>query len=132
MTQDEAEKVLSKNKFFIVGTVSSGSGSEINLPGLGISENSVVVTAGNLQLVEGTDYTVNYSLGSVRILNPAILSSGQEINVSFEKADLFNFQTKWLSGARAEYEFDENINLGFTVFHLNERPGGITRFSVGK
>ncbi len=131
MTQDEAEKVLSKNKFFIVGTVSSGSGSEINLPGLGISENSVVVTAGNLQLVEGTDYTVNYSLGSVRILNPAILSSGQEINVSFEKADLFNFQTKWLSGARAEYEFDENINLGFTVFHLNERPGGITRFSVG-
>ena len=67
MTQDEAEKVLSKNKFFIVGTVSSGSGSEINLPGLGISENSVVVTAGNLQLVEGTDYTVNYNLGSVRI-----------------------------------------------------------------
>ena len=99
--------------------------------GLDISENSVVVTAGNLQLIEGTDYTVNYNLGSVRILNPAILSSGQEINVSFEKADLFNFQTKWLSGARAEYQFDDNINLGFTVFHLNERPGGITRFSVG-
>ena len=130
-TQDEAQKILSKNKFFIVGNVSSGSGSEINLPGLDISENSVVVTAGNLQLIEGTDYTVNYNLGSVRILNPAILSSGQEINVSFEKADLFNFQTKWLSGARAEYQFDDNINLGFTVFHLNERPGGITRFSVG-
>ena len=130
-TQDEAQQILSKNKFFIVGTVSSGSGSEINLPGLDISENSVVVTAGNLQLVEGTDYTVNYSLGSVRILNPAILSSGQEVTISFEKADLFNFQTKWLSGARAEYNFDENINLGFTVFHMNERPGGITRFSVG-
>ena len=130
-TQDEAEKILSKNKFFIVGTVSSGSGSEINLPGLDISDNSVVVMAGNLRLVEGTDYTVNYNLGSVRILNPAILSSGQEITISFEKADLFNFQTKWLSGARAEYKFDENINLGFTVFHLNERPGGITRFSVG-
>ena len=42
-TQDEAEKILSKNKFFIVGTVSSGSGSEINLPGLDISDNSVVV-----------------------------------------------------------------------------------------
>lgn len=130
-TQDEAEQILSKNKFFIVGSVSSGSGNEINLPGLDISENSVVVMAGNLRLVEGTDYTVNYNLGSVRILNPAILSSGQEITISFEKADLFNFQTKWLSGARAEYKFDENINLGFTVFHLNERPGGITRFSVG-
>ena len=52
-------------------------------------------------------------------LNPAILSSGQEITMyHLRKADLFNFQTKWLSGARAEYEFDENINLGFTVFHL--------------
>ena len=97
-TQDEAEKILSKNKFFIVGSVSSGSGNEINLPGLDISDNSVVVMAGNLRLVEGTDYTVNYNLGSVRILNPAILSSGQEITISFEKADLFNFQTKWLSG----------------------------------
>ena len=130
-TQDEAEKILSKNKFFLVGTVSSGSGSEINLPGLDISENSVVVMAGNLRLVEGTDYTVNYNLGSVRILNPSILTSGQEVTISFEKADLFNFQTKWLSGARAEYKFDDNIDLGFTVFHLNERPGGITRFSVG-
>lgn len=130
-TQDEAQKILSKNKFFLIGSVSSGSGSEINLPGLDISENSVIVMAGNLRLIEGTDYTVNYNLGSVRILNPAILSSGQEVTISFEKADLFNFQTKWLSGARAEYEFDENINLGFTVFHLNERPGGITRFSVG-
>ena len=130
-THDEAQKILSKNKFFIVGTVSSGSGSEINLPGLDISENSVVVMAGNIRLVEGTDYTVNYNLGSVRILNPSILSSGQEVTISFEKADLFNFQTKWLSGARAEYKIDEEINLGFTVFHLNERPGGITRFSVG-
>ena len=69
-TQDEAEKILSKNKFFIVGSVSSGSGNEINLPGLDISDNSVVVMAGNLKLVEGTDYTVNYNLGSVRILNP--------------------------------------------------------------
>jgi len=130
-TQDEAQQILLKNKFFLVGSVSSGSGSEINLPGLDISENSVVVMAGNLKLIEGTDYTINYNLGSVRILNPSILTSGQEITISFEKADLFNFQTKWLSGARAEYKFDDNVNMGFTVFHLNERPGGITRFSVG-
>tara|TARA_B110000438_G_scaffold49528_1_gene50048 strand:+ start:18456 stop:25547 length:7092 start_codon:yes stop_codon:yes gene_type:complete len=130
-TKSDAKEVLSKNKFFIIGSVSSGSGSEINLPGLDISENSVVVMSGNIQLKEGSDYTVNYNLGSVRIINPAILSSGQEITISFEKADLFNFQTKWLSGARAEYTFDESTNLGFTVFHLNERPGGITRFSVG-
>ena len=130
-TKSDAEKILSKNKFFIIGNVSSGSGSEINLPGLDISENSVVVMAGNIQLKEGSDYTVNYNLGSVRILNPAILTSGQEITISFEKADLFNFQTKWLSGARAEYSFDKSTNIGFTVFHLNERPGGITRFSVG-
>ena len=57
--------------------------------------------AGNIKTCRrATDYTVNYNLGSVRILNPSILSSGQEVTISFEKADLFNFQTKWLSGAQ--------------------------------
>ena len=108
MTQDEAEQILNKNKFFLVGSVSSGGGSEINLPGLGISENSVIVTAGNLQLVEGTDYTVNYNLGTVKILNPSILSSGQEINVSFEKADLLIFKQNGFQ------ELELSINLMIT------------------
>ena len=87
--------------------------------------------SGNIQLVEGKDYTVDYNLGKIKIINTGILTSGKDISVSYEKADLFNFQTKWLSGARMEYKFSDNASLGFTLLHLNERPGGISRYSIG-
>lgn len=127
----QAELDATKNKFFIVGKVTAGSSSEIRLPGVNIAEGSVVVTAGGLLLLEGTDYSVNYNLGSVRILNEGVLNSGNTINVSYEKADLFNFQTRTLTGARFDYRFNDNFNIGATVLHLNERPGGISRYAIG-
>lgn len=130
-TKADAEQVASKNKFFIVGKLQAGSSSEIVLPGISISPNSVVVTAGGTLLTEGLDYTVDYNLGRVRIINEGVLSSGKQINISYEKADVFNFQTRWLTGTRFDYRFSENLNLGATWLHLNERPGGITRYSVG-
>ncbi|MEQ8905575.1 cell surface protein SprA [Ekhidna sp.] len=126
-----AELDATKNKFVIAGRLMAGSSSEITLPGINIAEGSVIVMAGNTPLTEGLDYTVDYNLGRVRILNEGILSSGKTIQVSYEKADLFNFQTRTLTGARFDYRFDENFNIGATVLHLNERPGGISRFAVG-
>lgn len=126
-----AELNASKNKFVIVGKLTAGSASVINLPGINIAEGSVVVTAGGQLLAAGVDYTVDYNLGRVTIINDGILSSGKNISVSYEKADLFNFQTRTLTGARFDYRFNENFNIGATVLHLNERPGGISRFAVG-
>lgn len=126
-----AELNATKNKFVISGRLTAGSSSEITLPGINIAEGSVIVTAGNTPLTEGLDYTVDYNLGRVRILNEGILSSGKTINISYEKADLFNFQTRTLTGARFDYRFNENFNIGATVLHLNERPGGISRYAVG-
>lgn len=126
-----AELNATQNKFVISGRLTAGSSSEIALPGINIAEGSVLVTAGNTPLTEGLDYTVDYNLGRVRILNEGILSSGKTIQVSYEKADLFNFQTRTLTGARFDYRFNDNFNIGATVLHLNERPGGISRFAVG-
>lgn len=126
-----AELNATQNKFVISGLLTAGSSSEITLPGINIAEGSVVVMAGNTPLTEGLDYTVDYNLGRVRILNEGILSSGKTLQVSYEKADLFNFQTRTLTGARFDYRFNENFNIGATVLHLNERPGGISRFAVG-
>lgn len=130
-TKADAELVADLNKYFIKGSFSGGSGSEIVLPGINVAPNSVVVTAGNTPLTEGLDYTVDYNLGRVRILNEGILNSGKTIQIAYEKADLFNFQTRWLTGARFDYKISEKFNIGATVLHLNERPGGITRFAVG-
>lgn len=130
-TKVNAATVASKNKYFILGKFNAGSSSEISLPGINIAPNSVVVTAGNTPLTEGLDYTVNYSIGTVRIINEGILKSGKTINIGYEKADLFNFQARWLYGARADYRFSEKFNIGATLLYLNERPGGVSRFQIG-
>ncbi|MEQ9426448.1 MAG: cell surface protein SprA [Cyclobacteriaceae bacterium] len=130
-TKADAELVASKNKFFILGRFNAGSANEISLPGINIAEGSVIVTAGNTPLTEGLDYTVDYNLGKVRIINEGVLNSGKQIDIAYEQADLFNFQTRWLTGARMDYKLSDEINFGATILHVNERPGGISRFSVG-
>ncbi len=130
-TRNDAQQVSSKDKFFITGKFNAGSSSEIALPGINIAEGSVIVTAGNTPLTEGLDYTVDYNLGRVRIINDGILSSGKTINIGYEKADLFNFQARWLYATRLDYQFNDQFNIGATVMRLNERPGGVTRYQIG-
>ncbi|MEM6643527.1 MAG: cell surface protein SprA [Bacteroidota bacterium] len=131
--QTLARREAGKNKFVLTGqfqgNASGGGNSQIQIPGLNVSD--VVVSVGGRVLTEGVDYTVNKDFGTVTILNEGVLNSGQEISVSAEKADLFNFQTRTLVGARLDYRFSDNFNIGGTILHLNERPGGISRFAIG-
>ena len=61
---------------------------------MNVPEGSVKVTAGGRILNEGADYTVDYLLGRVKILNEGIINSGVPINISFESADLLGFRQK--------------------------------------
>lgn len=130
-TKADAEQVTALNKYFITGRFQAGAASEIVLPGINIAEGSVNVFAGNTPLVEGLDYRVDYQFGKVSITNPGILNSGKKLRITYEKQDLFNFQTRFLVGSRFDYRFSEDINFGGTFLHLNQRPGGITRFRIG-
>lgn len=121
-TKADAQLDVNKDKYFLSGSLKSGSSSEILLDGIKIAEGSVVVTAGGITLVEGTDYTVDYNFGKVQILNESIINSGKNIKVSYEKADLFNFQSRSLLGARFEYRANKDFNIGATVLHHFERP----------
>ncbi len=129
-TKADAVLDVTKDKYFLSGSLKSGSSSEILLDGIKIAEGSVVVTAGGITLTEGVDYTVDYNFGKVQILNESIINSGKTIKVTYEKADLFNFQSRTLVGARAEYRINDNFNLGATVLYHYERPL-YTRPSIG-
>ena len=129
-TKADAELDMNKNKFFFTGRMQAGSSAEIVLPGINISENSVIVLAGNTPLVEGVDYRVDYSLGRVTVINESVLNSGKPLKVRFEKADLFNFQSRSLLGTRMDYRLNEHVNIGGTLLYLNERPL-ISRISIG-
>ncbi|MGF1534125.1 MAG: cell surface protein SprA [Bernardetiaceae bacterium] len=130
-TQADARLFTNKNKFFLKGSYEGSSSNEIRLPGINIAPGSVIVTAGNTPLVEGVDYTVDYQMGRVTILNEAILNSGKPVKVDYERADMFNFQQRSFMGLDMEYRFDEDTKMTATFLHLNERPT-ITRVTMGQ
>jgi cell surface protein SprA len=110
------------NRYVIKGTYSSQSGSEFQLNAVNIPQGSVVVNAGALRLVEGTDFTVDYSIGRIRVLNQSLLSSGQPLTVNIENNELFGIQQKTLYGSRFDYRASPKLALGGTIMHLSEQP----------
>lgn len=121
-TQIIAQQFPELNRFVIKGQYKSASGSEIRLGAFNLPQGSVTVSAGGIRLTEGIDYTVDYSLGVVRILNESIVNSGNQVKIDFENNALFGFQTKALYGTRMDYRVSEKLNIGATVMHLSERP----------
>lgn len=111
-----------KNKFTIKGSYQSSSGSEISLNAINIPQGSVKVYSGGTELQEGTDYTVDYNLGRVKIINGQYLNSANGIRVSLESNSLFSIQSKTLFGSRFDYKISKDITVGGTILHLNERP----------
>ncbi len=121
-TKTAASFIQNKNRFKIKGSYKSSSGSEIALNALNIPQGGVVVTANGVPLIENTDYTVDYTLGRVKIINEGILNSGAQVKVSLESNSLFNVQQKSLMGARFDYNAGRNLKLGSTVLRFSERP----------
>ena len=121
-TQTLAEQDATKNRFRIKGQYSSSSTSDISLNAMNIPEGSVSVTAGGAALTENVDYTVDYNLGRVKIINDGILQSGTPIKISLESQSLFNIQTKTLMGSRFDYKISDDFNIGGTILKLSERP----------
>ena len=121
-TRFKAQDQTRKNKYVLKGRYKSASGSEIFLNAFNIPQGSVTVTAGGTKLVENQDYTVDYSLGRVKIINDGILASGVPIRVSFENNALFGVQTKTFMGVTFDHRVSEDLNFGGSFLRMSERP----------
>lgn len=121
-TKTKALEAVEKNKFKLKGRYKSTGGDGIPLGAFNVPRGSVRVTAGGRVLVEGIDYTVNYQLGRVQILDEALKASNTPIEVSTENNAVFGQQTRRFTGINIEHKFNENFVLGATLLNLNERP----------
>ena len=122
-TKTQAEQQESdKNKFQLKGTYKSTGADGIPIGAFNIPQGSVTVTAGGRVLVEGVDYTVNYQLGRVQILDASLLNSNTPIQVTTENNSLFGQQTKRFTGVNVEHMFNDKFQMGATYLNLNERP----------
>ena len=117
-----AEQVAEKNKFRLKGEYVASSGAEIDLGATNVARGSVVVTAGGATLVENSDYTVDYNMGIVTILNENIIESGTAVNVSLEDQSEYSLQRKTMMGVDLQYEYSKDISFGATLLNLHEKP----------
>ncbi|MBQ9254498.1 MAG: cell surface protein SprA [Bacteroidales bacterium] len=123
LTKSQAQQYTEKNKYYLEGRFrSSGSGGEISLGAVNVPQGSVTVMAGGIQLQEGVDYTVDYAMGRVKIINSAYLSSGTPITVSTESNSTFSMTTKYMLGVRGTYTVSPELSLGATIMNLHESP----------
>ena len=121
-TKTVAKQIAEQNKFQLAGRYKGTNGAEISLGATNIAPGSVVVTAGGMTLTENTDYRVDYSMGTVYILNQSIIDAGTKINASVESNDTYGMQRKTMLGVNWDYEFSKNFVVGGTFQFLNEQP----------
>jgi len=106
-----AQTYANLNRFVMQGQVKGSSSSEIYLGAFNVPPGSVSVTAGGQILREGADYIIDYNLGTVKILNQAILNAGLPVNVQFENNAGFGIQQRNFLGLRVDYLANKKLNL---------------------
>ena len=112
----------SKNSFYqFNGTNRGGSQDNFTL-GIALVEGSVRVYANGVELQEDIDYQVDYTFGSITILNDRYTATGQDIRIEYEDQAFTSIEQKTFTGLRAEYDISNDIRIGGTFFRFSERP----------
>lgn len=121
-----AKTYANLDRYVISGTAKGNASSDISLGAFNVPQGSVVVSAGGRTLREGVDYIVDYNLGSVKIVNQAILNSGIPVNVQFENNASFGVQQRNYMGLRWDYQIKntakESFSIGGQMVRLGEQP----------
>jgi cell surface protein SprA len=121
-----AKTYANLDRYIISGYAKGQSTSEISLGAFNVPPGSVTVLSGGTILRENVDYTIDYNLGTVRILNQAILNSGVPVTVQYENNAGFGIQQRNFLGLRADYmamnTAKKSLSLGATMVRLGERP----------
>ncbi|MGK2863839.1 MAG: cell surface protein SprA, partial [Chitinophagaceae bacterium] len=117
-----AQTYANLNRFEINGrSKSTSSGGDYQL-GFNIPRGSVTVTSGGQALQENIDYEINYDLGTLRVINQAIINSGVPVNIQYENQAAFGIQQRNYMGLRLDYFANKKLTLGGTIARLGERP----------
>lgn len=117
-----ARQLAEKDKFRLQGEYRASSANEIRLGSMNVPRGSVRVTAGGQTLMENSDYSVDYTMGVVTILNQSIIDAGTPISVNLESNTTYNMQRKTMLGLNFTYDFSSDFQVGGTIMHLSEKP----------
>ena len=120
-TKTVAKQRAEKDKYSLTGQFKGSKANVISLDAYNVPQGSVKVTAGGVELHEGSDYTVDYSAGEVTIINQSLLDSNQDVRATYESNTEYGMQRKTMLGLNWEYDFSKNLQIGGTLMHLSEQ-----------
>lgn len=120
-TKTVARQIAEKDKYILTGQFRGTTANVISLGAYNVPQGSVTVTAGGVTLVEGSDYSVDYSAGEVTILNQSLIDAGTSVNVSFESNTDYAQTRKTMLGLNWQYDFSKDFQLSGTFQHLSEQ-----------
>ena len=129
-TKTIAKQMTEHDKFILTGRYKGNNPGEIDLGVTNVARGSVIVTAGGTTLTENTDYTVDYNMGRVTIINQSLIDAGTNISASVESNDTYGMQRKTMLGLNLDYEINKNFTVGGTLMYLSEQPL-TTKVSMG-
>lgn len=107
-------------KYNLKGKAKGEASSRYNL-GFNLVEGSVKVFNGSVELTPGIDYSIDYSLGELLIINNSALIAGANLKITYETNDLFQLASKTLLGTRAELQLNKTSYIGFTLINLKQQ-----------
>jgi hypothetical protein len=93
---------------FFKGSINRQAVTEYPLEHLTYQE-VLLLLLGRKNFSGGIDYSVNYQLGRVQILDPALQASNTPINVSLENNSIFGQQTRRFMGVNVEHKISDNF-----------------------
>ncbi len=115
-----SQSFITQNSRFYIEVVSKNRSANYSL-GFNVIENSEEVILNGQRLQRGRDYTIDYLSGTLTILDERATDPNAQIDITYERNQLFQLEKKTILGTRAEYRFGENNFLGGTILYLNER-----------
>lgn len=88
--------------------------------GFYVLEGSEVVTVGGQDMARDVDYTIDYFSGQLTLISAEAKRTSSQLQIKYERANLFQLDKKTIFGGRMEYRFWENSFIGLTALYLNK------------
>src|SRR5664279_2785669 len=124
--KEVAKTFAAVDRYYLQGVAKGTASSDVSLGAFNVPQGSVKVTAGGQILRENIDYTVDYTNGSVKVINASIIQSGVPVNIQYENNASYGTQQQGFMGLRLDYvaksTATQSLSFGGTIERLNERP----------
>lgn len=110
--------INSQSKFYIQ-MKSKNRSANYDL-GWNVIERSEEVILNGRKLSKDTDYIIDYYSGKLTILREEATNPAANIEVNYQRNELFQLEKKTLIGTRGQFNFWDNSFIGGTLLYLNQ------------